>query len=46
MTWGLILCSDADVSLEMFLSKSVNLRLVGKKKKKIIKADTGSSSFR
>lgn len=36
MTWGLILCSDADVSLEMVLSKSVNLPLLGggKKKKK------------
>lgn len=47
VTWGLILCSDADLSLGMFLSKSVNLPLHGEKKnKKIITADTGSSSFR
>lgn len=31
MTWGQILCSDADASLQMALSKSVTLPLTGKK---------------
>lgn len=30
MTWGQILCSDADASLQMVLSKSVTLLHTGK----------------
>lgn len=45
VTWGLILCLDADLSLGMYLSKSLNLPLHGEKKINN-KADTGSSSFR